>query len=135
MNQIIETQSEIIKDQQPVSKFFGILQELLTQNRVCLANLKNVIPLDAESLPPEKQIGWMGDGIVYLSMNNAYTVVYAFLKDQGEIFPIKKTTLIKHIAQMSPIAQSHGKGNVIQKRFGDVKARVLPVSATLLGME
>jgi hypothetical protein len=135
LNQVIETQSEIIKDQQPVSKFFSILQELLAQKRVYLANLKNVALIDVENLLPEKQIGWVGDGMVYLSMNNSYTAVYNFLKDQGEIFPIKKTTLIKHIAQMSPIVQSQGKGNVIQKRFGDVKAWVIPVNEHLLGVE
>jgi hypothetical protein len=135
LNLIIETQSEIIKEQQPVSKFFGILQELLAQKRAYLANLNNVAPMDAENLLPEKQIGWVGEKTVYLYMNNAYTEVYNFLKDQGEIFPIKKATLIKHIAQMSPIAQSQGKGNVIQKRFGDVKAWVLPISATSLEVE
>ena len=135
LNLIVERQSELIGDQRPLLKFFNILQELLLQRRVYLASLKNEVPPDSEHLTPEKRIGWKGDGTVYLSMEVAYTEVYQYCRDQGEIFSIQKQTLIKHIGHYGYLVEKPEKGNVIQKRFAEERVRVLVVKAELLGVE
>ena len=143
LNQIVQRQSEVLRDQQPVYKFFRILQDLLAQRRVYLANLENEVPPDAAHLLPEKRIGWQGEGVAYLSMDAALGEVYRHCRSQGEIFPVQKLTLLKHIKNAQLIEQIQGEGKskdkdrsyTIQKRFGDEKARVLPIPAQLLEVE
>lgn len=132
---IAERQSNTSKDQQPVFKFFNILQELISQKRVFLADLDNEAPPEAAHIPPEKRIGWQGDGVAYLSFDAAYREVYQHCRSQGEIFPVQKRTLLSHIENANLIVQNQGKSSTIQKRFGDVKARVMPVSTRLLEVE
>lgn len=132
---ISERQSEVLRDQQPVHKFFDILQDLLDQKRVYLADLENNIPAGAEHLAPDKKIGWEGDGTIFLSMDSAFREVYQYCKLQGEIFPVQKTTLIKHIKQLSLQTQGQDRGRKIQKRFGTERARVLPIASQILGVE
>lgn len=135
LNRVAERQTETLKDQQPALKFLKILQELLYQKKVYLADLKNEVPAGADHLPVEKRIGWQGEGIVYLHMGNAFKEVYQYCKDEGELYPVQKNTLIKHIGQMNFFAGSQEKGRSIQKRFGDEKAWVVPIRAGLLEVD
>jgi hypothetical protein len=68
-------------------------------------------------------------------MEVAYTEAYQHCRAQGEIFPIQKSTLIKHIAQHNLLVEKPEKGHVIQKRIGEEKVWVLAVKAELLGAE
>ena len=132
LNRVSDKQSETLKDQQPALKFFKILQELICQKKVYLADLKNEVPAGVEHLPVEKRAGWQGDGVAYLHMGNAFKEVYQYCKDEGEFYPVQKNTLIKHIGQLDFFAGSKENGISIQKRFGEEKAWVVPVRADLL---
>jgi len=135
LNRVSDKQSETLKDQQPALKFLKILQELICQKKVYLADLKNEVPAGAEHLPVEKRVGWQGDGVAYLHMGNAFKEVYQYCKEEGEFYPVQKNTLIKHIGQLDFFAGSKENGISIQKRFGEEKAWVVPVRADLLEVD
>jgi hypothetical protein len=117
----------------PKNRFFAILRELISQDKAYLADTKDESP-KLEVAPDVKRIGWREGDVVFLSMEVCFTAVVQYCKAQGELFPVKKRTLIAQIAQQNLVVQTQGESarNAIKKTIQGKTHSVLPVPASLL---
>jgi len=118
LSRVGTAQSRLLGNEDPVERFLGLLRAALASGKAHIACAKTgdapVEPNnpghfgwsnrvgkhnEAESLPHGNLIGWIDGQNVYLEPESAYAIAQSFAHNQGESFPLQKTTLWKRLAE------------------------------------
>jgi hypothetical protein len=91
-----EAQARRIERERPTVCFFEVLRDLLAQGRVRLEAREEVGHIGGDAGGAEL-LGWYDEGYLYLLPGAAYNRVARFLRDEGMHFPVKVSTLRKHL--------------------------------------
>lgn len=125
-----ERQSQRISDDEPVKRFFDILNALITQGLVRI-NDRNHSSIQAEG-GSCSLIGYQDDIFYYLLPVPLWHEVQRYCSVEQSHFPLGKITLYKRLAD-NGIIQKDDKGrNTIVMRIGNESQRVLKIMKSLV---
>jgi hypothetical protein len=85
-----------IERERPTVCFFAVLRDLLAQGKVWLEAREEIGQVGGGESGAEL-LGWYDDDYVYLLPVASYNRVVRFLRDEGGHFPVKDSTLRKHL--------------------------------------
>jgi hypothetical protein len=91
-----EAQARRVEQERPTVCFFEVLRDLLAQGKVRL-EVRDGIGQVGGGESGAELLGWYDDDCVYLLPGAAYNRVTRFLRDEGAHFPVKVSTLRKHL--------------------------------------
>lgn len=88
------TQREI----NPVNQFLGFVTSLLTTGAAFLKRIPSAGICDSDHRAGDGvQIGWLHGVDIYLDQDAAFAAVQSLVRSQGDLFPIKASTLFKRL--------------------------------------
>lgn len=127
-----EAQARSVEQERPTVCFLEVLGSLLAQGRVRLeAQDGRGVTIGGGAVGSEL-LGWYDTEFVYLLPGASYNRVARFLRDEGARFPVKETTLRKHLAEEGYLLRHHKQegGREVNRstdtvRIGDDTPRTL----------
>lgn len=118
-----EAQARRVEQERPTVRFIEVLAALLAQGKIYLDH-KDVTGRIGGGVAGEELIGWYDDQSLYLLGKVAYNRAARFLRDQGEAFPIKESTLRKYLIEEGILRPAQDKTSDVI-RVGNGTRRVL----------
>jgi hypothetical protein len=129
--ELVSSQTQRIKSEDPVQKFTDILQTLIAQGKVKLEykeeestqenHLANILGGSHGEL-----IGYYDDLYFYLLPTAMWRLIQVFCRDEGSHFPIGKNTFYG-ILRKRGLIETKGKENIIPQRIRGKVERVLKI--------
>lgn len=119
---VISDQDETTREDSPATLFLKALEELIATQKCMVWALKD----NEEDIGTTGSIlGYYDNEYVYLLPETVYTDVYQFYNRRGEVFPVSRKTLFKHLAEEGHIRTQQDGSRVrydpVKKIYGNGK--------------
>jgi hypothetical protein len=132
---ITDSQAAASSENDPVTRFFNGLSELLAMGKIYFADMDDGKPEDIPATA--EKVGWGPDedGMVYLSLSSALEKVKSLFRGTDEPLMVTTNSLLDLMEQRGIIERSSEEKprRIVQKKIAKQKQRVLPVPQTILG--
>lgn len=100
--------SERVKEEKPEALFTRTIGEMLTQGKIFFKSTNGQAPLGGPEEHSE-MMGWHDDDRLYLLPEASYNRVSHYFRDQGNVFPVRESTLRKMLAEAGIIEVDNGR--------------------------
>ena len=94
--------AERVREEKPELLFLRTIADLLTQGKIFFHSTDGQLPLGGPADHSE-MLGWYDPDRLYLLPDASYNLVSRYFRDQGNVFPVRESTLRKMLAESGTI--------------------------------
>ena len=126
---LAKKQNQYINQDKPSALFVDALSEMLQTRKVDLVDIRS----NSEVM---NLVGWKDEKFAYLLSDSVYNAIYKFYSERGQVFPLRKVQLVKHLADDKIILPGEKTNYQLKKIRGKTRRVVqMPLSILMPGNE